>query len=217
VLIVVTTSYFWFDEPVAFFAHDHLRQEHFFVFLTRIPEVFPPLAIPIFFAIGLRLFARPAVHKHSMVLFLASVSLLVAESIKQQLKFAFGRTWPESWTGNNPSLIANGAYGFHPFHGGVGWESFPSGHTVAVCAVASVLWLSYPRLRLPCVITIIAVVIGLLGANYHFLSDTIAGGFLGTTVGWITVTAWRTRSAPSPAGGGARRTNVEPIPVSSSY
>jgi hypothetical protein len=33
----------------------------------------------------------------------------------------------------------------------------------------------------------LAVVVGLVGSNFHFLGDTIAGGFLGATVGWITV------------------------------
>jgi hypothetical protein len=40
----------------------------------------------------------------------------------------FGRTWPESWLGDNPSWIRDDVFGFFPFHGGRGWESFPSGH-----------------------------------------------------------------------------------------
>ena len=56
----------------------------------------------------------------------------------------FGRTWPETWTHNNPSLIHDGAYGFNWFHGGPGYELFPSGHMAAICAVISVLW-NFPK------------------------------------------------------------------------
>jgi hypothetical protein len=48
-----------------------------------------------------------------------SISLVVAEVAKNQLKYDFGRTWPETWVNNNPSLIGNGAYGFNFFHGGI--------------------------------------------------------------------------------------------------
>ena len=34
------------------------------------------------------------------------------------------------------------------------------------------------------------VVIGLIGADFHFLSDCIAGAFLGASTGWIVVTLW---------------------------
>jgi hypothetical protein len=35
-----------------------------------------------------------------------------------------------------------------------------------------------------------AMAIGLVGTNFHFLSDVIAGGFLGLSVGWLDVTLW---------------------------
>ena len=31
------------------------------------------------------------------------------------LAYAFGRYWPDTWVHDNPSLIRDGAYGFHPF------------------------------------------------------------------------------------------------------
>jgi hypothetical protein len=30
-------------------------------------------------------------------------------------------------------------------------------------------------------------VVGLIGADYHFVSDIVAGGFLGASAGWMTV------------------------------
>jgi len=61
-----------------------------------------------------------------------SISVLTTWAMKNQLKVVFGRTWPETWTRNNPSLIRDGVFGFNPFTTGSGYESFPSGHTAAI-------------------------------------------------------------------------------------
>jgi len=53
-----------------------------------------------------------------MTLLTASASLVLADQFRDTLAYAFGRYWPDTWTNDNPSLIQNGAYGFHPFHGG---------------------------------------------------------------------------------------------------
>ena len=74
-------------------------------------------------------------------------------------------------------------------------RSFPSGHTAVTCAVISVLWVLYPHWRALYGAIVLAVAVGLIGANYHFLSDVIAGGFVGTSIGWMTVAIWRARNA----------------------
>jgi membrane-associated phospholipid phosphatase len=122
-----------------------------------------------------------------MALMTCSISLIVAEAAKNQLKYDFGRTWPERWINNNPSLISNGAYGFNFFHGGPGYSSFPSGHMTVICAVTSVLWIYYPKLRVLYALVVAAIALGLLGADYHFVSDIIAGVLLGTVTGWLAV------------------------------
>ena len=33
-------------------------------------------------------------------------------------------------------------------------------------------------------------VVGLVGADFHFLGDVIAGAFLGVSTGWLTVVLW---------------------------
>ena len=114
--------------------------------------------------------------------------------IKDQLKFIFGRTWPETWVQDNPSFIRDGVYGFHFMHGGGGYQSFPSGHMAATCAVISVLWVWYPRSRWLGAFAAIAVGAGLVGANYHFLSDVIAGAFVGISTGWLANAIWNARN-----------------------
>ena len=115
-----------------------------------------------------------------------SISFISTSLINSQLKYAFGRTWPDTWIENNPSLIQNGVFGFNPFHGGLGFASFPSAHAAGVCSVMAVLWWSYPNWRPICIACVAAVAIGLIGANYHFLSDVIGGMFVGGFAGYIT-------------------------------
>jgi membrane-associated phospholipid phosphatase len=129
---------------------------------------------------------------------ICGLSFIAAGALNNQLKFAFGRMWPETWVNNNPSLIQNGAYGFSPFHGGPGFASFPSGHTAAICSVMAVLWLCYARWRALFALLVGVVAIGLLGADYHFVSDILAGGFVGWATGWIAVEMARRWSFTGP-------------------
>jgi membrane-associated phospholipid phosphatase len=188
--ISVVVCYLWLDRPIAHFAHDQLQGFHLFQKLTLIPDALLPLALVAFTVLGLRGLTGRPLSRFQTVMLLSGVSLAVAVIIKDQLKYAFGRTWPETWTRNNPSFIRDGVFEFVPFHGGPGFAAFPSGHTTAICTVMTVLWICYPRFRPVYALCIAAVAIGLVGANFHFLGDVIAGGFLGTTVGWLGVAAW---------------------------
>jgi membrane-associated phospholipid phosphatase len=189
-IVVVALSYEWLDRPIAVYVHGEFHGVKALPWLTFIPEGFAVLAVAIFIFMGWRVALGRHLSRVESVFLVCGVSLTVAVAIKDQLKFAFGRTWPETWINNNPSLIRNHVYGFNPFHGGVGYSSFPSGHTTAICAVMSVLWICYPKFRAVYVLLIAAVATGLIGADYHFLSDVIAGAFLGVSTGWMTVTFW---------------------------
>jgi membrane-associated phospholipid phosphatase len=188
---LVVIAYEWLDQPVAFFVHGEFHGMAAFPWLTRISEWLTFLSVLAFLIIGLRILMGRPYSKFEAVVLLSAVSVAVSVAIKDQLKLAFGRTWPETWINHNPSLINSGAYGFNPFHGGQGYASFPSGHTTVVCAAMSVFWICYPRLRPLYAVVIAAVVVGLLGADFHFLSDIIAGGFLGASTGWMTVLFWK--------------------------
>jgi membrane-associated phospholipid phosphatase len=187
----VVASYLWLDRPIAFFAHEHVRQFSIFAKMTQFPELIAPFAGAVLLGLGLLALAGRPMAKPLMTVFLCGVSLIVAATVKTELKYVFGRTWPETWVRNNPSLIHDGVYGFNPFHeASIAYASFPSGHTAAICALTSVLWICYPRFWPVYLAAILAVSIGLVGADYHFLSDVIAGGFVGTSTGWLLVTAW---------------------------
>ena len=193
-VIAVTVSYLWLDRPIAQFAHAKLQPYHLFEKLTLIADALTPLAIAAFLVLGLRGLTAPKLSRFQTVVLLSSVTLAVAVIVKDKLKFAFGRPWPETWTRNNPSFIRDGMYGFYPFHGGGGYASFPSGHTTMICTVMTVLWICYPGFRSLYALCMAAVAVGLVGANFHFLSDVIAGGFLGISAGWLGVSLWEIAS-----------------------
>jgi membrane-associated phospholipid phosphatase len=197
VAAIVVVSYEWIDRPISFFVHDHLNQNKIFILLQWIPAIFPPLAALAFLTLGLLALSKTNFSAFQVVMLLCSLSLVVADALNKQLKFVFGRTWPETWANNNPSLIHDGVYGFNPLHGGVGFASFPSGHAATSCAVMSVLWICYPRFRPLYVLCVAAVTTGLIGADFHFLSDVIAGGFIGVSAGWTAVAIWQAVTSSS--------------------
>ena len=103
------------------------------------------------------------------------------------MKFAFGRTWPLH---GHPSLLIDGAYGFNFFTANPQFAAFPSGHTASVSAIAGVLWAIYPRFRLVYAAGVTAIAIALVVSDFHFLSDVLAGGFLGVSVALGMLAAW---------------------------
>lgn len=191
--VASTISYWWLDQPIARLVHAQIQHHEAFVGLTHIPDPFLPLAVVTFIGLGLRALFGKRLSKIQDAALVCSVSLVAVEATNNQLKFVFGRTWPNTWVENNPSFIRDGVYGFNPFHGGPGYASFPSGHAAIVCAVIAVLWIFYPKPRLIYWVVGLTVAVGLIGANYHFLSDIIAGSFVGISTGWMTTALWRAR------------------------
>jgi hypothetical protein len=183
---LVTVCYFWVDRPVAFFVHDH-RSAYDFALkdLTYPPPTLEAWAPVILAALMVRRAWGPF-RRWEWALLAACVALILAEQFRETVSFAAGRYWPATWVDDNPSLLRDGAYGFHPFHGGSAYGCFPSGHTARTLAVSAVVWAAYPRWRWACALPSLAVPAGLIGMNYHFVSDVIAGGFLGAIVGAYT-------------------------------
>ena len=195
-------AYAWFDRPIAFFMHKELQQPALLSQLPRISEWLVAATSVVFVLLGLRGLTGRRLSRLEAVILLCGLSIIVSAALKNELKFFFGRTWPETWTNNNPSLIRDGVYGFFFLHGGRGYDAFPSGHTAAVCAAMSVLWLCYPRWRALYAVVVALVVVGLLGSDFHFLGDIVAGGFVGASTGWLAVLMWE-------AGGPKRITEDE--------
>lgn len=196
VALAVVISFYWIDQPLALFIHNHLpyNARSLTVPATKVPNPLTWLATITFVALGLCDFSGQPLSRLSAAALACSVSLMAAELIKNNLKFMFGRTWPESWVQSYPSFIRDGVYGFNWFHGGNAYHAFPSGHMTAICAVVSVLWIFYPRFKIIYVAVALAGLLVLVGLNFHFLSDAIAGAFVGVSMGVMTTQLY-TRSA----------------------
>jgi len=181
--ILVALCYFFVDRPVAFWVSDHHTNHfRFLVWLQDPPPLLQAWAPAAIVLLMIRRAWGPF-RRWELTLLAACVSLLVAVQFKDSLKFCFGRYWPDTWTHDNPSLLGSGAYGFHPFHDGPAFASFPSGHMTRTLAMAAVVWVASPRWRWACLFAAAAVAVGLIGMNYHFVGDVIAGGFVGAIVG----------------------------------
>lgn len=172
------------DRPLATWSHEALHGMAVFVWLTWIAEPTVPGAIVGLAVAGIAALAGWRPRRWGRALIAVCVATLVAVAIKDQLKFAFGRTWPETWTNANPSWIGGGVFGFFPFHGGQGWASFPSGHTTVIAAPMTALGRALGRWGWLCALPVALVAIGLIGADFHWLSDTLAGATLGLATGW---------------------------------
>jgi hypothetical protein len=183
-LLSVGLAVLFVDRAASSWSHEHLHHAAALDMLTHIVDPLRPAALLSLAGIG---FAaafrgwRPG--ERGRTLLAASLAILVSVEIKEQLKHFFGRTWPGTWTGNNPSWILDHAYGFHLLHGGAGWESFPSGHTTQIAALAAVIWLRLPRIRWFGVALAALVSVGLWGSDYHFVGDIVAGAILGSACG----------------------------------
>jgi membrane-associated phospholipid phosphatase len=94
---------------------------------------------------------------------------------KTWFKFVFGRVDPQQW------LLAPQLYGFHWFVG-LNFQAFPSGHMTVFATLAAVVWRYYPRYLVGCRLLLLLLAAALLVTNVHFLSDIIAGAYLGWLV-----------------------------------
>ena len=126
-----TISYFFVDRPIAYFAHDELHgYRAIFDLAGRLPNVLGPIIVGCTLIFGIRAVMGHPLTEIQTAIVLSALSLALSVILASWLKFAFGRTWPETWVQANPSLIRDGVHNFNPFHGGIGFAAFPSGHMV---------------------------------------------------------------------------------------
>ncbi len=103
---------------------------------------------------------------------LAGTTLPVANLLKIFFQFAFGRTPARFW------LLAGVPLEFNWFKE-FGNGCFPSGHMTVFTAFGTALLLYYPQYRRTVLVVLILLGIILVATDYHFLSDVIAGAYLG--------------------------------------
>lgn len=113
---------------------------------------------------------------HRRFFLVTGIALPLAFVAKFYLKLLFGRIQARVWlTHPVPDVM-------HWFRGGPGYDSFPSGHMLVLTPLYLALWYFYPRLRPVLTLGWIVLALALIATNYHFLSDVLAGMYLGAVL-----------------------------------
>ena len=102
-------SVLWLDRPIALI-HDMFGSRQIAGDLGRSPILSISLVSDSFFYCGLSAIMGRKFSKFETVILLCDISVLAVYAAKDELKFLFGRTWPESWGPNVTSLIRDNAY-----------------------------------------------------------------------------------------------------------
>jgi membrane-associated phospholipid phosphatase len=131
---------------------------------------------------------RGHLSRHSETVALASLTSMCTYAVNSGvLKVFFGVPNPEH-------VLAQGAQ--HSFHllAGAPDSSFPSGHMVLACAFAGVVMRLYPRSIWPLSALLFFGAGLLVYGDWHFVSDVIAGTFVGISAGLLAGELWRVHS-----------------------
>lgn len=133
---------------------------------------------PIAFLVGWRRLSQ-------RLLFLL-VSVLATGLVVQFIKIVAGRHRPKS-------LVDDGLYGFSWFNFGYETASFPSGHTATMAAVAAAMWIMVPKWRDLWLLPVLAVAASRILLGSHYLSDVIAGAYVGAATAFVVyrTLSWR--------------------------
>ncbi|GFE56140.1 phosphatase PAP2 family protein [Geobacter sp. AOG1] len=110
-------------------------------------------------------------------LLLAATATPLAYILKTVLQGVFGRGHTRDWLHNH------GSSGFTWLRGDGG---FPSGHMLVFTAFFAAVWYYFPRYRVLSALAVLLLAVALIATDYHFLSDLIAGTYLGMLVTAIT-------------------------------
>jgi membrane-associated phospholipid phosphatase len=167
----------WIDSPVAHVFQSHARQ---FSGLERGlgSSVLVTGELVLLAVLALTRLVKGCLPEYGKVLFVATLASLASFDANDNiLKVIFGRQNPSAFL-HLPTM--------HVFYfmQGDDHSSFPSGHMAMATAFAAVLMRLYPRTRSIFVTLLSVSAITLLIGEWHFVSDVVAGTFVGGTAGF---------------------------------
>ena len=197
--ILVVVSATLFDRPVATWVHEHLGDRRFgwftatydghlltlgpFSLMAAPAQALAPIAAFVFAVLALAALTgwRPGIQ--ARIVLAICLAVFAVTGINTIAKMVFGRTWPESWMGDNPSWISRRRIRVFPVSprprmGLLSIGPHRGNHNDCHHPLAG-LARTDNRLGL----LVATVVVGLIGANYHFVSDIIGGLYLGVAIG----------------------------------
>ena len=182
VLIAVLLSIQFLDARIAIGIMRFIRSVHPISKMTEhIPDILPHLVGAGTIILWLFYFFRMR-HKvfdeETKFLRLAATVLPASYLVKTFSKIIFGRTGPRDWLIHHQTLT---------FRWMEIWSSsFPSGHMIVFVAFGTAVLVYYPKYRRLVISLLILLALALILTDYHFLSDVIAGAYIGYMTTYLT-------------------------------
>lgn len=177
VLVFAASSYVFLDAMISTYFFEVIHGSDVLEQVTSgIPDVLLHIvaAITITSWVGYFYLAHKGVcNDTSRFLRLCGTSVPLAFVAKTVLQYVFGRANTEVWT------LYHQLPRFYWFRAGEGYGSFPSGHMTVFTALVISFWQYYPHRRLVGAGFLSLLALALIVTNYHFVSDVIAGAYLG--------------------------------------
>jgi membrane-associated phospholipid phosphatase len=182
VILMVLICYFFIDQPLSIWVYQFglhqskgvLSSDFDFIITQLVYSAILPIFLFYFYC-----HMQKKDSKFIRCMGLLSGTVSVAFFIKTSLQFLFGRYAPRYFNSHVLMFVSDPSrYGFHWLHGG----GFPSGHMCVFSAALTSISLYYPCYRWINIGLLSILGICLIAANYHFLSDVIAGAYLGLSI-----------------------------------
>jgi membrane-associated phospholipid phosphatase len=190
-LVLMILSMLFLDQPVALYVYhsDPIRTVIHTLLTTltgstnsnnEIPDFLTPMTLVITIVSWAGYWIR--VHRghfdrHTYFFKMVGTTVPFAFLAKSITKFVFGRIDTRVWV-IDPTQSRN----FHWFDGVGSYHGFPSGHMAVLTPLLIALWHLYPRLKPLWGAALGGMAIALVLTDYHFVSDVIAGTYLGLLI-----------------------------------
>jgi membrane-associated phospholipid phosphatase len=140
------------------------------------------LFVAVFLALFGWLLRRPSLRQAALACLLAAASAGIAVNC---FRLTLGRPRPSS---NLPD-------GFYGLQASAAYHSFPSGHSATAFGTGSALAFLHPPFAFPVLLLAASVGWSRMELDRHYLSDVVAGGWLGCVAGFLYARAVRRRGS----------------------
>ena len=171
-LLLIFLSYYFVDIPVAIFCRQ-IDQNILQVFdwITELGISTWYLVASLFLFVIFRFYRKNRVNANRALFVFAAVALSgIATNV---VKLTVARYRPIIF-------FEKGLYGFDFFNSGYEYNSFPSGHAATIFSLATAMSLFWPKYRAYFFVVAFAIALSRIILTSHFVSDVIAGAFIGT-------------------------------------
>lgn len=163
-------SYFYLDQPLAVYFHTMHNPllTTTFHYITKIGD--SQYSLVLLFLLFILYRQQKPILAHKMVYLFSVVA--ISGILVDIIKVIIARVRPDM-------LFNHDMYGFVWFKLGSEFNSLPSGHSATAFALCVGLILQFPKYKHLYIFIAILVVMSRVILNFHYLSDTLIGSFLG--------------------------------------